>query len=267
MTTASRIVDPAKDEINDDEASLEQNLDNANDNAGDGAQSFEVPDKFRNKSLEDVIQSYVELEKAHGRQANEFGELRKLTDSILIKQIESEPKIDEQPQHEAVEFEDFVQDPERAVDKLVSRKLKNVEDKLSEMDKAKRFDQFQNKHPNWQDHLQTEEFQQWMQKSAYRSKLFQRADQYDTEAADELFSAWEERQELTGAKEAEAKAAAEKARSSDLKKASAESGSTGQAPGKTFRRADLIRMRAYEPEKYAAMQEEIREAYAKGNVK
>jgi hypothetical protein len=258
MTTAHRIVDPAKEEIN---------VDDENKDTQDPAK-VEIPDKFQNKSLEDVIHSYTELEKAYGRQSADLGELRKVTDSILLKQLEeSNQEQDEQLQHEAVEFEDFVQDPEGSVDKLVSRKLKKVEDRLSDIDKVTRFSVFEKKHSDWQEHVGSENFQEWVKASPYRTNLFQRADQYDTEAADELFTTWKERQEFVAAQNEKEERLKQEQINSDLRKASSESGSTGQSPGKTFRRADLIRMRAYEPEKYASMQAEIREAYMKGNVK
>ena len=37
------------------------------------APTFEVPSKFQGKSFEDVVESYVNLEKQSGRQANERG--------------------------------------------------------------------------------------------------------------------------------------------------------------------------------------------------
>ena len=42
-----------------------------------------VPSKFANKSTEEIIDSYTNLEKELGRKAQEVGELRKLSDSFL----------------------------------------------------------------------------------------------------------------------------------------------------------------------------------------
>lgn len=261
MSTADRIVDPeTAGQIN------EEDLLDQTDNTDEQETHPEIPAKFRNKSLEDVIQSYTELEKAYGRQSNDFGELRKLTDSILLKQLESE-KVDEQPQREAVEFEDFVQDPEGSIDRVISKKLKPIQDKLSEKDKLDNMNAFEKKHTDWRDHVSTDEFQEWVHGSAYRTELFKRADQYDFGAADELFSTWKERKELLTGRQQEAEQQRTAQRNKDLKNVSTETGSTGQSSGKTFRRADLIRMRVEEPAKYQAMSEEIREAYQQGRVK
>lgn len=262
MTTAERFVDPHKEEIN-----TEEQNDNTNNGTEELENQVEIPEKFQNKSLEDVIHSYTELEKAYGRQANDYGELRKLTDSILLKQLETENNEDDQSQYETVDFDDFVQDPAGSVDKLVSKKLKSVEDKLSEMDKVSRLNDFEKKHPDWRDQAAKDSFQEWVQKSNYRRNLFQRADQYDTEAADELFTTWKELQDITAAQTQQVEQEKEKAREQDLKKVSTESGSTGQSPGKTFKRADIIRMRYENPAKFESMQAEIREAYLQGRVK
>jgi hypothetical protein len=67
----------------------------------------------------------------------------------------------------------------------------------------------------------------------------------------------------------EVKQAQEAKRQDALKAGKAESrtssGSTGT--GKTYRRADLIRLKMEDPMKYESMQDEIYAAYAEGRVK
>ena len=51
----------------------------------ENVETEELPPKFQGKSVDDIINSYVNLEQQYGRQGNELGELRKLTDSLIQK--------------------------------------------------------------------------------------------------------------------------------------------------------------------------------------
>jgi hypothetical protein len=253
-----------EDILNDELDSISE--DEAVETTGD-SKEFEVPKKFAGKSLEDVVHAYTELEKQFGRQANEFGQLRKMTDQFLFNQMESNKQKSEPQDDVSVDFDDFVEDPRSAVDKLVSPKLKQVEDKLAEWEKKERFAEFTSKHSDFQQHLADAAFQEWVSASPHRVRLFQKADGYDAEAADELFSTWKERQELIAANREEAREEKENKRKEALKKASTESSSTGASSRKIFRRVDIIEMRANEPSKYERLLPEIKKAYAEGRVK
>ena len=50
----------------------------------------DVPNKYKGKSIDDVIKMHQEAEKLIGKQAQEVGEVRKLADD-LIKQTLSKP--------------------------------------------------------------------------------------------------------------------------------------------------------------------------------
>jgi hypothetical protein len=99
-----------------------------------------------------------------------------------------------------------------------------------------------------------------------RTQLFVAADQqYDADAADELFTLWKERKTV-----AQQTANVEKqARKQTLKAAN-----TGNARGtgegsrkKVYRRSDIIKLMKTDPERYQALSNEILQAYAEGRVK
>src|SRR3989304_5081411 len=50
---------------------------------GPPSTSTEIPEKFKGKSVEEVVQSYTELEKKVGRLAKDYGDLRDLNQRIL----------------------------------------------------------------------------------------------------------------------------------------------------------------------------------------
>lgn len=241
----------------------------AQEAAKDDSQEASIPNKFKDKSLEDVISSYVELEKASGRQANELGELRKLTDSILTQQLKTPTDIKESKRDkvEPVSFDDLVEDPESAVSRIVDSRVKAVEDKFAERDRQDAQKAFESKHPDFIQTVNSEEFIEWVQKSPYRVQQFQAADQWDYNAADALFDSWAERQELVKVQKQEHEQSKAAQREQSLKDASSESGSTGATSRKIFRRIDLMQLRQTDPERYDAMYPEIAKAYAEGRVK
>ena len=121
-------------------------------------------------------------------------------------------------------------------------------------------------HPDFTDVVQDAKFQDWVKESPIRTQLFQAADAYNFDAANELLNTWKDRSMINKTQEVEAKA--EEERQAALKAGATESRATaGSTGGKTFRRADLIRLKMEDPMKYEAMQDEIYSAYAEGRVK
>jgi hypothetical protein len=96
--------------------------------------------------------------------------------------------------------------------------------------------------------------------------LFVQADQqYDYEAADELFTLWKDRQATV-----KQTAQAEKAGRKEAVKAA----NTGNARGnpdsqsrKIYRRADIIKLMKTDPDRYQSLSDEIMKAYQEGRVK
>ena len=117
-----------------------------------------------------------------------------------------------------------------------------------------------------QDVLQDEKFVNWIKSSKIRTQLFAEADQnFNAEAADELFTLWKERRTV-----AQQTASVEKqARKQQLKAANTGNaqGSGEQTRRKVYRRADIIKLIKTDPERYQALSEEILKAYAEGRVK
>ena len=231
---------------------------------------FKMPEKFNGKSAEEIAKAYTELESAHGRQANEYGELRKMTDKYLFENLANQntPKSEEQPEEtSALTFDDIVEDPNTAVGKLVSSQLKGVTEKLDSFEKKERLREFQSQFPEYQNDIADEAFQSWVKGSKYRSNLFVKANNYDTEAGTELWSEWQERKALHKQQVQEALEEKETQQEESLKKATGESSSTGARTRKVYRRADIVRLKAQDPEKYWSMAEEFNRARKEGRVK
>lgn len=262
----------AQPDKDDDDATLFADLDNlapddSEDTSEDLENAFKLPEKFAGKSLEDVVKSYTELETAYGKQANDFGDLRKLADKALFDRMDPPASaVDEEPL-EAVTFDDLVEDPDKAVDKLVSRKLESINDKLDQFEKKERLNQFQVKFPNYNADMTDENFQTWVQGSKYRTNLFLQANEYNTDAAEELWSEWGERKAIMSEKIEKAKKDKQNKEERGLRRASSETGSTGARTREVFKRVDLINQRATDPDKYWSNIETYKLAYKEGRVK
>ena len=253
----------AADEV---EATEEQIVDEVVDTESEKTSS--VPPKFAGKSAEEIAQSYEELEKELGRKAQEVGELRKLSDSFLqaeLNRAQSTPKKQEAKEEPV----DFFDDPNTAVNKAIENhpKFQEFQRFQAQQAQAAAKTQLEAAHPDFADIVQDKGFQEWVQGSKIRMQLFQAADAYNYDAANELLTTWKDRAMIN--KTQEVNQAEEAKRQDALKAGKAESrtssGSSGG--GKTYRRADLIRLKMEDPMKYESMQDEIYAAYAEGRVK
>lgn len=222
----------------------------------------DIPEKYRGKSAKDLVRMHQEAERVLGRQSAEVGELRKTVDSYIKTQLEKDaPKDDE-------DDVDFFVDPDKAVARAIERhpKIREAEQVTNQYRQQTAMAKLQQKHPDMQKILNDQRFSAWIQESKIRTQLFRQADQqYDSDAADELFTMWKERQAMMMKT-----AAAEKSSRSQTVKAANTGNVRGNPDGNTrkiYRRSDIIKLMQEDPSRYEAMSDEIMRAYAEGRVK
>ncbi len=230
----------------------------------------ELPEKYRGKSAIEIAKMHQEAEKLIGRQANEVHEVRSLADQLLKQQLEANKKVQQQPIEESLE-EDFFADPKQAVNRQVEKHPAVIEARQAalEMKKMKTAQQLAAKHPDFGTIAQDAGFQDWVKSSAIRLQLFAKADaEYDFESADELLSTYKEIKQIKQAQQTASAAKVEtKAQEQAMKAATVDVGGAGESSRKVYRRADLIKLRMTDPDRYEQMADEIMAAYAEGRVK
>ena len=113
--------------------------------------------------------------------------------------------------------------------------------------------------------VQDPEFADWVKQSPVRLSLYTKADsEFDFDSANELLSTYKALKQVKQQAEVQqAKQATEKT----LKSATVDTGGTGESSKRVYRRADLIRLRMTDPDRYNALESEIMAAYAEGRVK
>ena len=224
----------------------------------------DIPEKYKNKSVKDIVRMHQEAERAIGKQGSEVGELRRIVDDFVKAQT-----VTQKQQAPEVEDEvDFFTDPDKAIARAIEKhpKVREAEQLSVNMKKAEALANLKAAHPDFEQVIQSPAFGEWVVKSKVRQELFSRADrQFDFDAAHELLSTWKERQGVV-----DQSVAVER----QQRKQSVKSASTGSTKGsgetsskKTYRRADIIELMRTNPDRYEQLAPEIMQAYAEGRVK
>lgn len=230
---------------------------------------FEVPEKFKDKSFEDVVQSYMHLEKMHGNTANEVGELRKLTDQILMNQSQMSSNKKEDDYEEDLEFgfDDFVEDPAQAINTALQNHptLKKLEQTIEKTETDASRKALLDAHPDADEVVASQEFQKWVTSTpGYLEMLTQAHVRRDANVASGLIDLYKKTRQVTN-EEANAERSAKA--SKDLKDAAVETGGAPVKREKIYKRSELIELKLRDPAAYEAMKSEIYAAYSEGRVK
>jgi len=224
----------------------------------------ELPKKFQGKSSTEIAEAYENLEKELGRKGQEIGELRKLTDSYLQSQISSQSQ-----QTTTSEPADFYDNPEEAVRQIIDNhpRFREFSEQTQQQQAGLTAQQLEKEHPDFQQVITDGGFQEWVNGSKIRQRLYKEADSYDFDAANELLTTWKERQMIS--KTQEVNESKKTKRDTAMKAGEGVSRASGESTAgkKIYRRADLIRLKQTDPKRYQSLEDEIYEAYAEGRVK
>lgn len=279
MSTTSIVVDPEqieRDEAAAAEAALEANKASTEAPETPEPSEDDIPEKFKGKSMKDIVDMYRNAETELGRKNNEIGMIRKLADELIgVRATERQAAQVNQPKPEPLTTDKLLDSPEEAILGVVRReassKTEDLEAKVQSLETRLMVEDFEKRHPGFQRTMESQEFGGWLQKSPYRQRLGHAAAQGDFGAADELFGLYEEYAAVTAPQTTAAPAkASPSARQATLARSG---GSTagGVVPSsdgkKVFTRAELMKMRIDNPEEFDMRQEEILAAYREKRVK
>jgi hypothetical protein len=222
----------------------------------------ELPEKYREKSLEEVVRMHQEAEKLIGKQAQEVGEVRKMADELLKQNLGSK-----QQQVEVEPEVDFFENPQKAVQNTIDKHPDVLAARQAGLE-FKRM-QIQQKlaqdHPDYTQVVNDSEFQNWVKSSPIRLGLYAKADgEFDYDSANELLSTFKQ---LRGVRVKESGQADNAARAKTMKAIEVDTGGSGESSKRVYRRADLIRLKMQDPNRYDALSDELMLAYAEKRVR
>lgn len=222
----------------------------------------DIPDKYKDKSLEDIVRMHQEAEKLLGKQSSEVGDLRKAVDELVKVKISEDAKS---PKEEEPEL-DFYDDPKGSVSKAVesSDTIIQMKEMLARQQQQEALKQIGEKHPDYEEIIKNQNFVDWIKSSTVRTELYHRADKYDFNAADELLSNWKE---IKGVVE-KTESLNEKDRKLQVKAASTGGKGSGEPMSrKIYKRSEIVNLMINDPQKYQANVDVFDKAYAEGRVK
>jgi hypothetical protein len=226
-------------------------------------QKPELPEKYRDKSLDDIVRMHQEAEKLIGKQAQEVGEVRKLADELIKQNLGSRQQQTRQEEPEV----DFFENPQKAIQRTVDNHpdVQAARQATLEMKRAQVQQRLAQEHPDFGDIAKDQDFANWVKSSPVRIKIFEQADAgYDFDSANELLSTYKQ---LRGVKNKQVSDAGEASRKQTLKAVGVDTGGSGESSKKVYRRADLIRLKMQDPNRYEALSDEIMVAYQEGRVR
>jgi len=228
-----------------------------------------LPDKFKGKTIEEVADSYSNLEKEFGRKNNELGEQRKLIDQLLELKLEEKNSTSDKQDDKAqkVDVDSLLEDPDTVISDAVANNplLKEMQDNLDASKRERELASFEDVHPDWQTVVGSDEFAKWVTESPVRTQLYNDANKnYKYDVAAELLTLYKGVQQavVEGAKETKSQNAKRA-----MKDAVTEKGATGASTTKVYSRKQLMQLRLRDPAKYESMSDIIYKAYAEGRVR
>lgn len=222
-----------------------------------------IPEEFRTLSKADLAGMLKHTRKELGRQNAEVGEIRKLADELIKSQLSK-------PETKPVAEVDFFENPQEAIRQAVETnpRVLAAEQYALNAQKAQTVQALAQKHPDYTQVVQDADFANWIKASKVRVQLFQAAENFNLDAADELLSTYKQLKSINKPQVKEPPSAEEKAaRTSSMQAAAVDTGGSGESGKKVYRRTDLIRLKMRDPAKFSDMQDEIDKAYREGRVK
>lgn len=231
--------------------------------SGQTVETDELPDKYRGKSIKDIVAMHQEAEKLIGRHSSEVGELRQYVDGFIKGKL---APVVQQSDPEPV---DFFEDPEKAVSRAIESHpvVRQAAEASQQFAQQTNLSQLKQKHPDADQVVTNPSFMEWVQSSPVRRELFLRADRdYDFACADELISNFKERQGVVQqAIETETQSRQQAVRAASTGSAQAAGGNSGAK--RIYRRADIIKLMKDDPDRYEALAPEIMRAYQENRVR
>lgn len=236
--------------------------------------SFDMPDKFKGKSAEEIAQAYVNAEKRLGEVNNQLGEYRSMTDRLLDLE---EKRVSDLEKGGATEVESFdidptelLANPKEVMDRYYEQRLAQDENYRSLQERIDRIEhqsieqQFAEKHPDAADRFNDPKFIEWVQTNPYRANMAAQAvNNQDYNGLDYLLTDYKERSNAAPTKDD--RKAKEVQRAAQVATESSSSG-TPASSNKVYSRRKIVDLKIRNPEEYRMRAAEFTQAYAEGRV-
>lgn len=219
-----------------------------------------LPEEFRGKSIREISDIALHARREMGKAGNELGEVRRLADELIKSTLQ---KHKEQEVSNEV---DFFENPQEAIRRAVDNNptVQQAANYAVQAQQTLAKQRFYQLHPDADQLVHDQAFNDWIGKSTIRQQLFVNANNYDINSAHELFSTYKE---LRSAHQSNVSDVEKAARGKAMTAAGVDTGGSGEKSKKIFRRTEVLKIMAYDKKKYALIKDEIDLAYREGRVR
>jgi len=229
----------------------------------------DIPEKYRGKSMQEIVRMHQAAESLIGRQGNEVGEMRSVINDILTHVQQPSTPAPEPKEEDAI---DFFSDPAKYTESTVRKaihstpEIQELSNEVKQIRQERSAGALLRAHPDAYEVSNTPEFKAWVQQSPVRANMYEDAHRnFRSDVASELLSLYKERQ--SNAQRTVENADAN--REASINRASTGGGkSSAESRGKEIlSRERLIELKRTDPDSYYAQMSVIKQAYAEGRVK
>jgi hypothetical protein len=234
------------------------------------AQVTAIPDKYKDKSLEDVIAMHQNAEKLISRQGNDMAQLKQ---SAHVLATQNRTNVNQERKQTPTTVEALLDNPDKTIEEAVAaspavRQAQASAERVSALEAKLAYGDFVRKHPKYQEDIADDTFLDWVKKNPVRLTLSQRADALDFNSADALWDMWSEHKDLVSSPAD---------RSNKVRQVSTVKGVPSGSKGKPVysrSKLDELRSKAHDGDQNAQAKladrdfnERLVEAYAEGRVR
>ena len=231
--------------------------------------------RFRGKSAADIADMYKNLERHSGSLANEVGQLRRVTDEILLSKRRDD--LQKGGQNDPIEIKptDLLERPTEALDRYFSNRMTTAVEPLRQhianLETQLATSQLNSSHADAAEIASSEEFTDWVKETPMRKSVAQLARSGNVKATQDLLTEYkktrvehqdsnDESHNLNDALNKAQKISLERGRTSS-------DGVNTRPEGKIYNRTDLIALKMRDPDKYEQLADEITKAYMEKRVR
>jgi hypothetical protein len=246
-----------------------------NDDASQGDDAGDLPTKLRGKTPQQIAEMYTNLESAYGRMANDLGTQRKLTDRLLDLKRDTDLQNNTPSRKVEIKSDELLENPTAALERFSQARDAENQQRMDRLETSIAAQAFHAQHPDFHTFANDQDFFNWVQSSPIRLRAAAAAQQGAWDVAGDLLSEYKASKARTAVNKDDddegndTEAAARAAAAAASLESSTQGSAGAKKGGKTYRRTDLMRLRAEKPDVYYGeeFQAEILRAYAENRVK
>ena len=122
----------------------------------------ELPEKYKGKSIQDIIAMHQNAEKLLGKHSSEVGELRKVVDDFIKTQTVTQQE--QAPAQDELEDVDFFEDPKKAISKMLENhpSLKQSQEVAVRLAQQETIAKLNAEHPDYKEIIADKAFVEWV---------------------------------------------------------------------------------------------------------